>query len=304
MKIKTTISLILLFLLVFITYGQTERDHIINDSIYPIIHNSENYQEVKNRILNLEKSYGYEPELKYSLINYSFRNNDIQFFKKEVKILVEKYGLQLIYLNGEEFYYDAITKGELAEWFKDMYLTSHFVWMKNNFDKQIPLKKLNEIKTKDQLINKYTSQIWNELELDSTQKSIQNKLISDFYYTNISELYVIANSNNKYPSAKSFAIIQNNFYVAEIHNLQAKSNIERFWTLFYPYFKKAYLNNEITYSIFKTYDQMSYVHFGNQHFGLLEIDKIPEIYKKENYIEVPIVDLDFYKKIKKEFNWN
>jgi hypothetical protein len=303
MNIKTTFGLILILCFVKISFGQTERDFIINDSIYPIIHESENYQKVKNRILTLEGIYGYEPELKYSLINYSYQNDDISFFKTEIKILVEKYGFQLIYLNGKESYFDAITKGELSEWFKEMFLTNHFTWMKNNFDKQIDLKKLNELKTKDQLINKYTRKIWNELELDSTQKGKQNKLISDFYFTNISELYEIANSNKKYPSAKSFAIIQNNFYVAEIHNLQAKSNIEQFWTLFYPYFKKAYLNNEITYSIFKTYDQMSFVHFGNQHFGLLEIDKIPEIYKKENLTEVPIFDLEFYRKIKKEFNW-
>jgi len=303
MNRKATFGLILIIFFAYLSYGQTERDIIINDSIYPIIHESENYQNVKNKIFELEKIYGYEAELKYSLINYSYQYNDIGFFKTELTKLVKNYGFQLIYLNGRESYYESITKGELAEWFKKMYLKNHFFWLKNNFDKQIDLKKLNDIKEKDQLINKYTRQIWNELELDSTQKAKQNNLISDFYFTNIAELYEITTKNSNYPNSKNFALVQNNLYVAEIHNLQAKSNFKKYWTLFYSYFKKAYLNNEITYAIFKSYDQMSFVHFGNQRFGLLEIDKIPEIYKKENLTEVPIVDLEFYWKIKNEFNW-
>lgn len=303
MNIKTTIGLILILFSGNLSFGQTERDIMINDSIYPIMHKAEYYQKAKNRILELEKIYGYEAELKYSLINYSYQNNDIEFFKTELAILVKKYGFQLIYLNGKESYYNAITNGELAEWYKSMFLKNHFIWLENNFDKQIDLKKLNDIKTKDQLINKYTREIWNELELDSTQKTKQNNLISDFYFANISELHKITLDNKNYPTGKTFALVQNNFSVAEIHNLQAKPNIERFWILFYPHYKKAYLNNEITYAIFKNYDQMSFVHFGNQHFGLVKINEIPEVYSKYNLTEIPIVDLEFYKKIKNEFNW-
>lgn len=304
MNIKTTSVLIITILIANISHSQNVRDIIINDSIYPIMYESEHYEDAKNRILAIEKTYGYDPELIYALIDYSYKNNDISFFKTELETLVKKYGFQLIYLNGTEFYYDAITKGQLSEWFKKMFLKNHFIWLKNNFDKQVDLKKLNDLKTKDQLINKYTRKIWNELELDSTQKAKQNNLITDFYLANVSELYEITRKNNNYPNGKNFALIQNDFYVAEIHNLQAKLNIERYWTLFYPYLKKAYLNNEITSAIFKSYDQMSFIHFGYQHFGLLKIDEIPNIYKKENLEDVPIVDLEFYRNIKKEFNWN
>lgn len=303
MNITLKLQLILILFSATSTFGQNKRDIIINDSIYPIMHNPSNYLEVKNRILDLEKKYGYEVELKQSLINYSYQNDDISFFKKELSILVEKYGFQLIYLNGREFYYDAITKGELSDWFKKMFLKNHFVWLENNFEKQIDLKKLNDIKNKDQLIDIYTGKVIKEVNLDSIQIVKISNLLSEFFFTNISELNQITIKNDNYPTGKSFALIQNDFNVAELHNLQSKPNIERFWSLFYPYFKKAYLNNEITFITFKTYDQMSFVHFGNQHFGLIEIDKIPDFYKKENMTEVPIVDLEFYKKIKKEFKW-
>lgn len=303
MRVKETFILIFILIFINISFGQTVRDIIINDSIYPMMHESENYKEIKNRILKLEEIYGYEPELKYSFINYSYQNDDLSFFKKELGTLVEKYGFQLIYLNGRESYYESITSGELAEWFKEMFLKKHFIWLKNNFNKQIDLKKLNDIKTKDQLVNSFAIKIGNELQLDSIQKTRKADLLNNFFFENISELHQITSKNNNYPTGKTFALIQNNFWVAEIHNLQAKPNIERFWTLFYPHFKKAYLNNEITYSTFKSYDQMSYVHFGNQHFGLLKVDEIPDVYMKDNLTEIPIVDLEFYEKIKKEFKW-
>jgi hypothetical protein len=303
MNIKETFGLIILLFFANLSFGQTERDVIINDSIYPIMHESENYQNAKKRILKLEKVYGYEAELKYSLINYSYQNNDIEFFKTELSKLVESYGFQLIYLNGRESYYESITKGELAEWFKKMYLKNHFVWLENNFDKQIDLKKLNDIKTKDQLINGFAIKVGNELKLDSVQKIKKADLLYDFFFSNISELHQITLKYKNYPTGKTFGLVQNSFGVAEVHNLQAKPNIERFWLLFYPHYKKAYLNNEITFATFKSYDQMSFVHFGNQHFGLVKIDEIPEVFMKENLTEIPIVDLEYYEKIKKEFNW-
>lgn len=303
MNIKETFGLIIILFFVNLSFGQTERDIIINDSIYPIMHKSENYQEVKNRILDLEKIYGYEPELKYSFINYSYQNNDIEFFKSELAKLVENYGFQLIYLNGRESYYDSIIEGELSEWFKEMFLKSHFIWLENNFDKQIDLKKLNDLKTKDQLVNSFAIRIGNEINLDSVQKIKKADLLYNFFFENISELHQITLKNKNYPTGKTFALVQNGFGVAEVHNLQAKPNIERFWLLFYPHYKKAYLNNEITYATFKSYDQMNFVHFGNQHFGLVKINEIPEVFMKENLTEIPIVDMEFYKKTKKEFNW-
>ena len=303
MNITLKFQLILILFSATSTFGQNKRDIITNDSIYPIMHNPSNYLEVKNRILDLEKKYGYEVELKQSLINYSYQNDDIPFFKKELSILVEKYGFQLIYLNGREFYYDAITKGELSDWFKKMFLKNHFVWLENNFEKQIDLKKLNDIKNKDQLINIYTGKIINEVNLDSIQKEKVSDLLYEFFFKNISELHQIATKYDNYPTGKNFALIQNDFYVAETHNLQAKPNIERFWILFYPYYKKAYLKNEITYVNFKSYDQWSFIHFGMQHFGLLDIDKIPPFFNEKNLTEAPIIDLEFYEKMKKEFNW-
>ena len=263
-----------------------------------------NYPLAKKRILKLEEKHGYEPELKHRLISQSFINNDIDFFKKELSILVEKYGFQLIYLKETEVYFNSITKGELSSWFKEMYLEKHFIWMKNNFDKQLDLKKLNDIGNKDQLIRRYSSLLNKILTLDSVQNINTYKAMGELDFENIADLYGITHKWDTYPTGKSFALIQRSYTIAEIHNLKAKENFDRFWLLFYPFYKKAYLNNEISYIHFKNYDSYSYIHHGYQKFGLLNVEEIPDLYMNLGLKEVPLKDFDFYFKILKEFNWN
>jgi len=263
-----------------------------------------NYPLAKKRVLKLEQKYGYEPELKHNLIRHSFRNNDLDFFKKELSILVEKYGYQLIYTKETEPYYITITEGELSSWFKKMYLEKHFIWMKNNFDKQLDLKKLNDIRDKDFLIRKHTNLLSSKLEFDSIQNINKANVMSELDFENIADLYQITQKRKKYPTGKTFALIQKGFGIAEMHNIQAKDNFDRFWLLFYPYYKKAYLNNEISYIHFKNYDSFSYIHHGCQKFGLLNSEDIPDLYMNSGLKEIPLKDFDFYFKILKEFNWN
>jgi len=303
--IKHLFTFIFILFYLSVATAQNERDIIIHDSLsYMVMYTKENYPLAKKRVLKLEQKYGYEPELKHRLISQSFINNDIEFFKKELTVLVEKYGFQLIYLKETEPYYTAITHGELSSWFKEMYLEKHFIWMKNNFNKQLDLKKLNDIGAKDQLIRKYTNLLSRKLEFDSIQNINKYNVISELDFENIADLHQISNKRGIYPSGKSFALIQRSFGISEIHNLKSKDNFERFWLLFYPFYKKAYLKNEISYVHFKNYDGYSYVHYGYQKFGLLNIEEIPETYITAGLKEIPLEDFDFYFKILKEFNWN
>lgn len=302
---KYLLTIVFILMYTSLVLSQNQRDIIVHDSLsYMVMYPQENYPIAKKRVLKLEEKYGYEPELKYRLIRQSFKNNDLEFFKKELSVLVEKYGFQLIYLKETEPYYTAITKGELSIWFKEMYLEKHFIWMKNNFEKQLDLKKLNDIGAKDQLMRRFISILNNNITLDSIQKIKLYKSENEFDFENIADLYQITQTWKKYPTGKSFALIQRSFGIAEGHNLKAKENFERFWLLFYPYYKKSYLNNEISYIHFKNYDNFSYVHYGCQKFGLLNVEDIPEVYMTEGLKEVPLKDFDFYFKILKEFNWN
>ena len=285
------------------TISQNRRDLKIHESIYNDIYFLEKYDEVKSNILALEEKYGYEPNLKYILLQKSFEAGDLAFFKDELTILVREYGFNIIYEPESKIYYESITTGNLSEWFKEMYLSNHFIWMENNFLKQIDLKKLNQLKDNDQLIVKYQLELKSKMEWDSIQTQTSTKILDDASFENLGELYSITRKYNAYPSDKNFALVQNNFYIVEHHNFQSKQNFEKTWILFEPFYKKAYLSNEIDYVVFLNYDNWSYVHNGYQKFGLLKVENIPEVYKKENLDTVPIIDLEYYSKIRNEFNW-
>lgn len=303
------IKKLILIIALFITtssFSQKDRDRFILDSIEPFINNinltKAEYYKIKKAIQKIESKNGYEPDYKFRLLSKSYTLGDIDFFKKELTILVEKYGFSIAYLNENESYFNSITNGDLKEWFKEMYLKKHFVWLQNNFDKQIDLKKLNELRTKDQLINSFASKIINTCNLDSIQKKAELKLLNESFYSNINDLYNITQKWSAYPNGKSFAIIQNNFGVVEFHNNQSKANFNKVWQMFYPYYKKAYKNNEITYMTFRNHDNFSYLHHGYQEFGLISIKDIPTEYKKtEN--EIPIKDINFMNEIKLELGW-
>ncbi len=292
--------------MISICISQNKRDKFIMTSIEPEISSlyltKEKYYEIKDAIYKLEKENGYEPDYKYRLINQSYIFQDLDYFKQELSILVEKYGFNIAYMSQNESYFEAINNGKLKDWFKEMFLEKHFIWLQNNFDKQIDLRKLNELRMKDQLVNRYSSKLSQTLKLDSIQKVLNLKYLHDFFYTNLSDLYQITHKWSVYPTGKSFALVQNNFGVVEFHNNQAKENFDRLWPIFFPFYRKAYLNNEITYMCFRNHDNFSYSHYGYQVFGLINIKDIPSEYKK-NEDEIPVKNLQFKKEIKNEFNW-
>ncbi|MDR6301655.1 hypothetical protein [Mesonia maritima] len=299
--------LFFLFTLLFTTTlcSQNRRDILIHDSIQPILYNFNKYKEVKRLVLSLEKEFGKEPSFRYKLLNQSYVNNDIPFFKSNLTDLVKNYGVNINYFSENEHYFHAITKGELSIWFKKMYLKNHFIWMKNNFDKQRDLKKINEIYTKDQLVNGQYAKIDQHLSLDSLQKSKLDKLLGDFFLSNVENLKILSEKIDTYPTAKNFAIVQNGLATAELHLLQSSNEIlTEYWNTFFNYYKKAYLKNEMDYMIFKNYDLFHYVKNGTQVFGLLEPSPELENFLDKKIDSIPIEDENYKKRIQEELGWN
>ena len=290
----------------FSSFGQNDRDRFIDDSLNTLNNieiNLFEYQTLKKNIAKLESNYGYEPDFKLSLINQSFKVNDLDFFKNELTILVKDYGFKIDYLNESESYFQSIMDGDLSEWFKDMYLTNHFYWLKNNFKKQIDQRKLNELRLKDQLINSYAAKVSLIKNLSVEQQNENLELLGQYFFKNATDLYTISRKNDGLPTAKSFGLIQNNYGIVEIHNLQSKFNYEKYLILFLDFYKKAYLNNDINYMFFRNYDNCSYLHTGFQKFGLIKINDIPKEFRKNNE-EIKVLDFDFSNAIKKELKWN
>lgn len=307
-----------LLLLVFGTHNivaQNSRDFYIQEYIVNIqnskkLSEEEKFNTLLKNIEKLEKDYKtYEAEFRFFiLLERSFNLKKLFFFKKQLSILVEKYGFQVIYMTENESYYKSIMKGELSVWFKEMYLKKHLIWLTNNFEKQIDLKKLNNLHEKDQLINKYSLALNELAKHDSLQIRIDRKLKSEYSFANAGTLHLITQKYNALPTAKTFALVQNNYTIVEFHNLQLEDNFERYYMLFFEYYKKAYLANQIENGIFSHIDFNSFVHYNNQIFGLITKQNILDsnLTDKEKHRcpdIIPLRDPIFTTKIKKEFKW-
>lgn len=288
----------------FISYGQNDRDLIIHDSIYPILYDYDKYDKVKEQVLSLEKKYGKEPDLRYNLLNQSYVNNDISFFKENLTDLVKSYGVQINYFNESEQYFNAITEGELASWFKEMYLKNHFIWMKNNFNKQRDISKINQIHHIDQLVYGYLKKIRNSLTLDSLNLDRLREIKEMFFLDNLQDLQSLTKKINTYPTGKNYAVFQNTPGITEVHLLPSSTNIrEEYWEFFLKFYKKAYLNNNMDYIIFKNYDYFYFLDTGFQKYGLIKPNKGLENYLGEKIDSIPIENKKFQLEIKKEFGW-
>ena len=293
-------------------FSQNSRDKFITDSIMPYAgknNNSAMFHKLLKNIQQLELDYNtYEPDFRYyMLLEHAYNVGEILFFKEQLSILVERYGFQVPYMKETESYYKAIMTGELATWFREMYLEKHVIWLKNNFDKQIDLRKLNALSEMDQAINSYYHYVKDNLALDSIQKAKNRELSDTYLLKSAGILNSVANKNKAFPTGKSFAVVQNTFSIVETHNMQSQRNYDRFYILFFDYYKKAYLNNDMYYTIFNNLDFYSFEHHGYQKFGLLTKEEMMKWQIKNklkiNTIDIPIEDKKFSDQLKKEFKW-
>lgn len=299
--------LIVLLLFSIQIFSQNERDKEIKEIILPFFntdkfYNKFDYSLVKKKIIDLEKRYGYETDLQNRLLSASFYHNDSKYFKENLSILVKKFGYNIIYTSDKELYYYAITEGYLSNWFKKMFIKNHKTWLKNNFEKQINLQKLNQLNIKDQFLNRFASKIYFSSSMDDKQKSIIQNELNNFNFENITELNSISRKLDYFPNSKRFAVIQNGFQNILIHNFQQKETMEKTWLNLFPYIKKSYLKFDIDNVIFQNYDFYCYLNNGFQEFNSYSIKDIPIQFRK-NENEIPLKSIETFIKIKEEFKW-
>lgn len=295
------------FIIYFICHlgnAQTEKDILLTKTIPGLLmkNTSEDYQTAKKVLLEMEEKHGSLPEHKFQLLRSSYRIGDIEFFKKELITLVENYGLDLIFLDKRTSYYEALTTGELSNWFKNVYPESRAIWLKNNFDKIPYLKELNDFYVQDQTLASLANTIRSDNTLDKDTKEKINSLILNESISLFTELLELYKKIGTYPSAKSFSLPQSSYFLVETHVLKVPSISLEYLKQIYPYYEKAYLNNEIDYLVFRNYDAQLLMSSGSQYFGTLSDDEVPNSFLDENG-KIPIIDESTLKKKRKKLKW-
>ena len=129
MKINLSFALLLFSLLVM---SQTKRDIFLQDSIIkPVnskqISNKEIYEKTYALLKKMDTEFGYEKDIHFKILEFSYFHNDLNNFKKDLIILIKDYGLKIDYLTTNENYYNDLMNGKLSNWFKKMYLKNHLI---------------------------------------------------------------------------------------------------------------------------------------------------------------------------------
>ena len=297
--------LYLFFLTSFTTIAQTQRDTLVSQIIYHFPKEKASYEKLKTDIKKLEDLEGKpNPEILYSSLDFMYKQNDLDYFKETLTLLTRNYGFNLTYATGYEIYYDAIIKGALADWFKEMYIKNHSEWLSKNLDKQIDIYKLNRLRYDDQLVHRAILNIQHIHGLTSEQKEELRKIDIQYFDRNLDVLLEISNKINHIPTGNSFALIQNHYGIVETHAMQQPEIIDKAWKGLYPFYKTSYLDKDISSIPFKNIDSHMYKYNGKQVFDLLRIESFHESWRNHpDDKEIPLFDAELTKKLRTELGW-
>ncbi|WP_313804987.1 hypothetical protein [Flavobacterium sp.] len=307
---KSAVTLCLFLLSVLTSEAQNYRDEIITKEFIPAMRSTrtmtpENYQRIKGLLEKLDHDYGYEADWHYKLLNWSFYHSDIAHFKSHLEILTEQYGLDASHFSGHEYFYEAIFEGELKAWFKPMYLTKSAIWHDKNFSKLSDIRKLKELIAREEAVSNHLIKVSSDDSFTSEASVALMKIRGEVYFSLLTELYKICRKYDVFPTGKNFGLLHGDFNRLIINNFSTTDNLERTWLLLEPFFKKAYLQNQLDYSFYRSYDIYNYMHFDYQRFGLIERKDVPIVPSEDEDLtqKIPVKNAFETEKVRKEMGW-
>lgn len=255
MKIAT---LILFLSLNIFCNAQNPSFRIIFENIYPII--STDYTRAKQMFIDLEKNHIIDPAEKLLFLYESLRNDDISYFKSEIKGLMENSGYR--YSKIERSFDDNLTllineKG-LEEWIFSQSDSLYPIWVKNNPRAFEIRKKIDELIIRDQM----RGFVYYQDSACNLGQELKKLDLSNFY-----DLMSLVDKNGILPNHIDHGL--GTYYTWQIillHNLYSDRFYE-IWERILPYIEKTYFAGKIGDDLFRLYDQCMARQFGYQYYG-------------------------------------
>lgn len=233
------------------------------------------YESAKKRALEIRKEAKISPEYRLYFLEFSLKNNDLNFFKKEVSDLILNYGYRYTRADTCEVCLDddfktLIADKKISKWLLLKSDKLYPEWIKNNpinYDLQ---RRLSDLHFKDQ-----TRVLIMPLDSSCGKDRITRTINAENY----SELLMICiNNDRKVPNAYDNGIGAN-WYLILLHNLIENSNDAKdqivIWNRILPFIEKTYFEGKIDDGIFKFLDQQLLREYNLQYYGFL--DNVPII---------------------------
>ncbi len=88
--LSSLVTTLFFFLNINYCHSQNPAYKLIHDSVFNII--EDDYFKAKENLKQIEKHHLIDPGDKVTLLQYSLKNNDLKFFKKQIKKLIKNNG--------------------------------------------------------------------------------------------------------------------------------------------------------------------------------------------------------------------
>lgn len=251
---------ILFLLAVLQAEGQNPSYKFIRDSIEPLY--STNYLKAKKLFLNLEKKYEVDPYEKLVFLNSVLENDDVKFFKKEIKVLIKDFGFRYPHFidTGKQLISDVVRRKGLTVWMCTQSEKLYPQWVQNNpraFEIQT---RINELVVSDQ----------RRVFIFSSDSACADASMSNVYANdldNYHQLFLLWDQERILPNNFDQGLGTTQKWELILWHLLKSENHEAIWQQFLPHLERMYFAGKIGDAIFRDYDFILATWFGYQYYG-------------------------------------
>jgi len=270
--------------------AQTEAIDIIFDSIYPLLNNGA-YDHAKEVWIATEKKNSMDQQEKYLFLMRALQNEDVKFYKKEMKNLIRFGGYHLSQFDTAAVYrtnyLDEMYDKGVLQWTVEMSEKYHPIWIQKNQISHYVREQCDYFITRDQNFIRNAFPLCDSSDLCISQR---DEHVEKFVMKEASELasffIEIGGAANNVDHGVGV------YYPLTIvcHHIfeYSEKSLGYAWSLLRPYFEQARLEGKISRNIFYIYDEALYNHTGFQYYGM--------------YGDAPVKDEDGLKARMEKFN--
>jgi hypothetical protein len=285
----------------FALLGQNPSYKLFNDEIFPTA--EKDYQKAKAIYVIYQKKYSFDPNYIRLFLDYSLKNKDVKFFKKEIKILIKNYGFSYssedtLKSKFEDTFYSGIYDLDLHHWLISASRKYYPKWMSKHPDAIEYERLISLLHTRDQLIRglsfKYHD-VYNQICKENVYDTLLIKRVNQIYNSKFDKIFYSTDCENIKKIASTF--LKNNKMITNFdcfnfgnhvnfivfHNFKGGVNLDETWNSLHIYFEQAYIDGFDSGRFFRSYDYYLNLYQGLQYYGTLGENiplKDPETFKE------------------------
>lgn len=202
---------------------------------------------------------------------YAFLQNDTTRFFKILENLIKNHGFRLMKQYAGMAYYEALSTGQWAEWFRGMQAKLLPLFYASRVHVLDEINKLDEIRLRDQLRQGIPQALQSNPEC---RDAVRDTLIAYLDNINYAQLLSICRTNGFPNDFDLHCSATSTAYLVLWHSCADSAKFMSRWAAIWPYLDEAYEHGKINNSYVITYDYFIAKYFGYQLYGTVS-EEVP-----------------------------